>query len=946
MLSSLFNASLLFSKLTRSWNVPVLWPRLFRLSSRDNLNKAVNLQHPRLKITQSCLFVLTVITLFGQSGFSEDLIPDEAEAEEVASIVPLELNNVQQVQAEIRQAANLPGAKQLLQLLEQPVAVWIDQLHLGVDNAYSPQQMRYFSARISVINRSEEPIKIATAELQLKGWNSIYSPADMNGEYKLMPVRVGRDVFSMNDFATPAEVEIPPSQVASFWIAFTDLENSNQVENLELVVPVRSRETFVLDIREQQRHRLGLSVTQIGPKDCLGLLTIHGVLNPVNAQDLAERLSELTQQNVQRAVIAWGRSAPATTDDLVDWLLHRAAHEVNNQLYTQFPPFEPLRYTALAALPEINAETDYNENHRKLIFSEIGEAALAALEELFSMIDAGYLTKEIRSGHPLSQRAALLALESRQDRQLNDNLFPLLTQLYDTTDEETRPYVLYAIGQQSGDEPIDMLKKIAVSNRSSEAEAAFAALVKSNQPSAATTVRELLLSGSLGISKAKQVEILSRYFRKEWTWYLKESLLDETPAVRIAAMNGFVQVGHPRLDLILREGLKDSSEVVQKTAFQALVERNDPASEVAALNHALSLLATGNVEDDVLTIITRTRDSRAVEIILDLVEQKPTLRDKLIGLLEEVGDIKSVRALLQQLNQFTTHEQVMVYELATTYDLPEQFELARDAIESESDDLQRVGLQMLTSLASNEAAETVGKLLTEEDESRVGQASYALGKMGTKRAGEILRGFREKAYREGQVANLKAASLGLRVWMTHSPGWNAIDSAYYHSNVNNYENAVAYFELAAEIDPELGVAFSGKGNSLLKLNKYPEALIAFEKAYEIDHFDGQAITGIGIVKAIQGQTEPAVKLTVESADKFPEDDVFSYNTACVYGRAIEYLLKTAPDENRQLIQQYQSAAIKSLQKSIEYGFDEFDLMRSDPDIDSLRRLPEFQKLQQ
>ncbi|MDB4733688.1 tetratricopeptide repeat protein, partial [Planctomicrobium sp.] len=172
----------------------------------------------------------------------------------------------------------------------------------------------------------------------------------------------------------------------------------------------------------------------------------------------------------------------------------------------------------------------------------------------------------------------------------------------------------------------------------------------------------------------------------------------------------------------------------------------------------------------------------------------------------------------------------------------------------------------------------------------------------------------------------------------------AMESAYYHSNVDNYENALVYFDLATEIDPDLSVAYSGKGNSLLKLDRHDEALEAFQKAYDMDSFDGQAVTGIGIVSAILGETEKAVSLTVDSADKFPKDNIYAYNTACVYGRAIEYLKKEAPEENSEVIEQYGAQAIQALRDSIEYGFEEFTLMRTDPDINSLRSLPEFKEL--
>lgn len=888
--------------------------------------------------------VLLLVVISAGQLYAQDQVIGEGNAEEIVVPDPIEFRSLKDVQKEIQQASSLPGGESLLERQDENVQVWIPQIFMGLDNAYSDEQIRYLSARVTILNRTNAPITLETSKIILKGWGESYKLSSSSPESNLMPVRVGRDSYSMKELRTPEGITIPTKKAVSFWVVYTDLDKANVIGNLQLEVPLADDKFLQHDLRKEQKARLGFEAERIGPADSLALITIHGALNSINAQDLADNLRQLKKQKVERAVMSWDDQSSATIDDLVDWILHRAAQDLQNELYVQFPPLETFKFLAVANLPKPNAEAGFDDQMEAFIYESTEAAALAAFGELFELIPAKYITREIREGHPFSQRAALAALEVRQDRSLNENLFPLLSQIYDTANEETRPFVLLAIGQQDHPQAIQMLKKIAAMEREKDAEAAFTALVKSNQPAAIPAIMSIIKDDQFSISREKQVRILSANFRREWTEFLVEALEDQPAEVRAAAMEGFVHVGHPNLNIILQRGLEDSSKSVRDTAFAALVEKTDRQSEMVAVDYALKLLESGDISENVLLIIKRTRDQRAAPVVLKLFEEKPRIRSGLISLLKEIGDQTSVRNLLKEIDQYTPSEQVAIYQLAILFNLPEQFELSQQAIQSKESEVRQMGLQMLTQLASDESTHEIAKLLDSEDESQMTQACYALGRVGTKRAEELLKEFRLKSYQAGDENGLKSAGIGIRLWMNHSPGWNAMESAYYHSNVDNYENALVYFDLATEIDPDLGVAYSGKGNSLLRLDRHDEALKAFQKAYDMDSFDGQAVTGIGIVKAIQGDTEEAVGLTLESSDKFPKDNIYAYNTACVYGRAIEYLKKEAPEENSEVIQQYGVQAIQALKDSIEYGFDEFTLMRTDPDIDSLRSLPGFKEL--
>ena len=67
--------------------------------------------------------------------------------------------------------------------------------------------------------------------------------------------------------------------------------------------------------------------------------------------------------------------------------------------------------------------------------------------------------------------------------------------------------------------------------------------------------------------------------------------------------------------------------------------------------------------------------------------------------------------------------------------------------------------------------------------------------------------------------------------------------------------------------------------------------------------------------------------------------------ACVYGRAIENLLKDdkLPERDKKL-EAFRRKALDDLRASQKLGFNEQDWMQKDPDLTSLHDLPEFQEI--
>jgi len=81
-----------------------------------------------------------------------------------------------------------------------------------------------------------------------------------------------------------------------------------------------------------------------------------------------------------------------------------------------------------------------------------------------------------------------------------------------------------------------------------------------------------------------------------------------------------------------------------------------------------------------------------------------------------------------------------------------------------------------------------------------------------------------------------------------------------------YEEAVAVFDKAIEIDPEYAYAWSNKGNVLSDMGKYDEAIRAYDRAIEINPQDAVAWNNKGLALSDMGKYDEAVAAYANAKD--------------------------------------------------------------------------------
>lgn len=144
-------------------------------------------------------------------------------------------------------------------------------------------------------------------------------------------------------------------------------------------------------------------------------------------------------------------------------------------------------------------------------------------------------------------------------------------------------------------------------------------------------------------------------------------------------------------------------------------------------------------------------------------------------------------------------------------------------------------------------------------------------------------------------------------------------------------DAVANFQRVVEIRPTFYTGHSDLCQTLEGLGRHEEAKAAAERMVEMmptyllqnpDDARGRMVYAHMLCSI--GQTEQG-KIEAQAAiDAAPDDSVMAYNAACLYGKL---------GETRR--------ALDTLRQAIDAGVKNFDWMRHDPDLNSLREIPEF-----
>ncbi len=827
----------------------------------------------------------------------------------------------------------------LLTPADAPLAVTRQFVRLYITNAYDPSGVRYLAIKLGFRNSGDTDVTINTKASQLLVGNDEFLRVQVKAELQGMPLDLPGEI------STDVERQQGPSpltvkakgKAAKAWLVFAKLPRTRDLPPLTLRLDT-SAGKIEIDLTRIENEALTSTLERIGPSGRIGLARITGELNVINAPHFAKLMTGYAELGVSRLVIAFDKDSRIGDELTSEWLIN--GPESDNDRLQFFPQWSGLvRGVVLANVPGQNDESgEDNVAHSE------AEAVQKVTRDFIPGLDAATLQREVRSGHPLFQRAILL---NAGDAMANDDCDSVLRYLK-SPEREIRHAAIQSLRAAVAPQAITALEEIVRAESREEAALAFRSLNVSQQTPAHALALELASDPAIqkNIGLPMLLRIIGDERQERWIPFSKQAWTSPDPIVRLIALDNLLHmVSEDRLPL-LQAALTDKSVQIRDRAFQALVARRSAVEQPLFVEEALRRVKLGLKDSDTLTALREIRDPVVLPHLLKWIDAHPS-EMSLVSAYVEIGGTAGLDEMVERYPRFPMETKSYLLRALSKARHPESRRLAVAGLLSEDTDYHELCQTLLIEAGDAEAAsafvEAMGQALAKSDSNRSEALARCLGIMGGPASLQAL----EAMQASGNLGQKKLATTGLAYRQYNSPVNSWLQAANQKNQQNDFEGAIELLNYAIEIDPTSGRIYNAIGYAQLRMSKGAEAKPNFEKALKLTPEDHNPLTGIAICLALEGRCEEAIAIvdTPLLIFKYGEQQVYLYNVACVYGRSIEHLLKDPTVAGTdQKLSDYRKKAILFLQASVQKGFEDLELLASDSDLAYLREMPEFKQL--
>ena len=223
---------------------------------------------------------------------------------------------------------------------------------------------------------------------------------------------------------------------------------------------------------------------------------------------------------------------------------------------------------------------------------------------------------------------------------------------------------------------------------------------------------------------------------------------------------------------------------------------------------------------------------------------------------------------------------------------------------------------------------------------------------------------REQNLVQGNAASRRALELGPDLAEAH------LASGLAHSLSMRFTEAEREFEFAMKLDPKLFEAVYHYGRARVAQGEFAEGAKLFERAcalrpedFQAPYFLAQCYLGMGLKEESDAMHRKSLRLIEERLDLNPDDARACQLGAALAARlgeseaAVDYArraLTINPDDPLLLyniscmyaLLGNPNEALDCLEKAVDKGYGQKDWVAHDSDLDSLRELPRFQRIQE
>ena len=839
---------------------------------------------------------------------------------------------------------------------KQQAIVLINSLHMQTQYVAN-KEMRLMVMRITLLNLTDRELKIEPDNYTLKADNKDMKLAKLPNQLANSSFYDGTMSQPYNNLKT-APLTLEPGQSVQTWLMFSDLPGGGRIPKMQLSVQATGQKPVLIDLNESLGRQLQLRVERVGPRKSLAVLTIAGALNQLSLDRLLSEITKLNEAKVARFVVQWQDGATAPDNQCLYWLQEIArqggATEQQNPQFPAFPsgvgefhmvPPSARRNRSANPSPQVV----FNQNglpifqptgasHRG-IHDSLDDAVSTALASAYQIVPRDELLEEIRNGHELTRPAALANGGGR----LAAEDLPLILALADDKSVEMQKAALRSLRHFG--EPVAVEKLLFYARRNLPPLSAVA--IDSLAGSRFGAAHEALLTFLKTDTTSSRKEIvmsLGRHARPMWSDVLHGYATDPTSDVRLEALHAINVVGHPKLVDLLETCLKDDNRQLAETALNYLAQRPDRRSEQIASDYMLKSIEKSLPTPAMITLLRKTKDQRALPALVKHLEVRDPRRREIIDLIGQIGDEQSIARLAALYDSFENHERASAISTLSRLKSPLFRDLAAKELSASDFSVLSQAANLLQADGSPRAVELLIEAFKKPgNDNRFQILANTLANIGTPEARQALR-----EALDTPLANRKQiVTLALRNLANRSPASQYLFRGRDHEENKRLDDAMKSYDQAVQVDPEHPESRLARANLSLRKDKLDKSAEDFAKLIQLDPSNSQGPTGLGIVLARQGKLDEAMKSVEDSRVKFKNENLFLYNAACAYGRALEYVQAHVdlPDRDAKL-KKFERQALDDLLAAVNAGLDPFNQrwMLEDPDLASIRKHAEFQDL--
>lgn len=861
------------------------------------------------------------------------------------------LEKVERELKELKQTGKVslkPEDHRLVTVLSEP--------NLGVYYPNQPTEVRWFAVRVTLINLTGKEVTVSPDDYTLTADGNQLKLTELPSQIKNTSFQSGNQSYRLSALPTQT-LKLAHGANGQTWLVFAGLPKGTTPRSLELEMAHSDGKTVTTDVVDYFGQQLGISVERVGPRASLAVISIKGALNTVSLLKLVKELDELVADKVARVVIRWEKGSPQPDSGIISWMRQVAVQsgmqEVVNYLYptissamSEFHLVDPAPGSTSTSyrtttVNGVRQRVPYNP-YAKNVHKSVEVAIAAALRSAYEILPRDELVEEIQNGHRLTRAAALSVGGGR----LNSEHLPIILKLANDDDVEIQRAALIALRHFGEPQAIETLVHYARKNVKPLGETAVESLAGSRYAVAHGELLKLLEEDTL-TSRKEIVKILGKYARPIWADTLYGFVQDKNSGVRVEALTALVTVGDDRLLATLKEALEGDDRKMSEAALSHLIARDDRQSEKLALNWTLAHIEKSPPTPVMYQLLTKTKDQRAIAPLLKHLKSRKGDQSQLISTLAQIGDESVGDALAGLFDKMGNNEKQAVLNALYQLRTPAFRKIAKSSLTSSDYNLVNTTCRLLQQSASPESVEILIDALKSSNNTNHHTYIYnALGAIATNEARDALR----EASKKGDDNQKKIALQALKNLYTRSPGMNYVRQGQGWFLQKNAAKALTFYELAVQVDPELPHARRARANQLLREVKLDDKQLKtvqedYKKLVELEPENSETWTGLGLVTIRLGDVEGGIKQGEDIRGKSKGTNIYHYNMACIYGRAIEATQEKADltDAEKAKITDWQKQAMTDLKESVKLGFSDLKWLQEDPDLTSLHDLPDYKE---